>query len=385
MIYLDHAATTPLCQEAYEAMLPWIAEKYGNPSAIYEPGQTAGIAVSDSRREAAALVGAEADELFFTSGGTEADNWALQAAFDARRERGRHIITTAVEHPAVLRCCEYLERVRGAEVTYLQPDRDGYIDPSRAEAAIRPDTILISVMFANNETGTIQPVREIGRIAAGKGILFHSDAVQAAGHIPVDFRKDGIDLLSVSAHKLNGPKGVGCLCIRRGVRLPSLLHGGSQEHHRRAGTENVAGIVGFGAAARKAAACMESRRKYTEQLRDLLAEGLQEEISGLVINSPVSKRGKSEGTLPGHLNISIPGIESETLVILMDRAGICISAGSACSSGSLEPSHVLKAMGRSDAEARSTVRLTVGHDNTADEIRQAVKAVRDAVERLRRM
>ncbi|MBR1770783.1 MAG: IscS subfamily cysteine desulfurase [Lachnospiraceae bacterium] len=377
MIYLDHAATTRVAPEVLEAMLPWLQADYGNPGALYQSGVKARNALRTARESVAALMHAHPEEIYFTSGGTEADNWALTATAEAFAAKGRHIITSRIEHHAVLHTCAWLER-RGYEIMYLKPDRDGLIAPEEVERAIRPDTILISVMLANNEVGTIQPIAQIGALARAKGILLHTDAVGAFGQIPVDVEALQADLLSVSAHKLHGPKGVGCLYIRNGVRIGALLQGGAQERNRRAGTENVPGIVGFGVAAE----CAGKRLQESEtvvQLREHMIQRLLAEIPQSHIN------GHRDRRLPGNIHISFDGIEAESLLIRLDMDGICASAGSACTSGSLEPSHVLLAMGQSATEARSSIRLTLGADNTPEEIDAAADAIGKHVLLLRQM
>jgi len=376
MIYLDHAATTRTAPEVVEAMLPYFTESYGNPSAIYSLGSAGKKAVNGARRSIAAVIGAKPEEIYFTSGGSEADNWALKAAAEAYGHKGRHVITTKIEHPAVLHTCAYLEK-RGFEVTYLDVDRDGLIDPGRLEAAIRPDTILVSIMFANNEIGTVEPIGEIGRLTRKKGILFHTDAVQAFGQIPVNVEELGIDMLSASAHKLNGPKGVGMLYIRTGVKLSAFLHGGTQERNRRAGTENVPGIVGFGAAAARVLGRLEEKAEKERELRDYLIGRLENEIPYCRLN------GHREKRLPGNVNFSFRFIEGESLLILLDGKGICASSGSACTSGSLNPSHVLLAIGLEHEEAHGSLRLTLSEENTKEEIDFVVDCVKQAVERLR--
>lgn len=351
-----------------------------------------------AKEQTAALIGAGWDEIYMTSGGSEADNWVLRAVFELYRDKGRHLITSSVEHPAILRTCEYLEREYGASVTYIQPDREGVIRPEDVEAAIRDDTILISVMCANNEIGTIEPVRRIAAAAAEHHILFHTDAVQAVGQIPLDVRIIGADFLSASAHKLNGPKGCGCLYIRRGTQIGSLIHGGAQERNRRAGTENVAGIVGFGAAAERARRRMQQKIRKELCLQKRLISGLRSAFPDAVINGApaVSEEdmpecgiwdeafnGRRTLRLPGNVNVSFPGIPAETLLIMLDRQGICASAGSACSSGSLTPSHVLKAIGLSDALARSTVRFSLSEENTEEEIDTLLSALQNDIRRLR--
>ena len=387
MIYLDHAATTPVAAEVLDAMIPWFSENYANPGGIYRSGVKARNAVNKAREQVAALLGAEADEIYFTAGGTEADNWALRAVAENFGDKGRHIITTGIEHHAVLHTCEFLGQ-NGFEITYLDVDADGLVHTEDVERAIRPDTILISVMFANNEIGTIQPIEEIGALASARGILFHTDAVQAVGQIPLDVKRMQIDLLSAGAHKIYGPKGVGCLYVRKGVKLGALLHGGAQERSRRAGTENVPGIVGFGAAAALA------HRRLTEEmtagdqpdgirevrtLRDYMIRRLEAEIPDCHLN------GHRDRRLPGNVNMTFEGVEGESLLIRLDLEGICASAGSACTSGSLNPSHVLLAIGLEPDRARSAVRFTLGVENTREEIDKTVETVKNTVAKLREM
>jgi len=378
MIYLDNAATTRTAPEVVEAMLPYFSEQYGNPSAVYSSGSAAKKAVNEARRAAAAVIGAKQEEIYFTSGGSEADNWALKAAAESRRDKGRHIITTKIEHHAILHTCAYLER-HGFEVTYLDVDRDGLVDPEALAAAVRPDTILISVMAANNEIGTIEPVREIGKLAREKGILFHTDAVQAFGQIPLRVEELGADLLSASAHKLNGPKGTGLLYIRSGVKIPSFLHGGAQERNRRAGTENVPGIVGFGAAALRALDRMEEKAEKERKLRDYLIGRIEREIPYCRLNGHRVRR------LPNNVNFSFSFIEGESLLIMLDMKGICASSGSACTSGSLDPSHVLLATGLTHEEAHGSLRMTLSEENTKEELDFVVDSLKEIVDRLRGM
>lgn len=354
------------------AMLPYLTEAYGNASAAYNIGAVSRRAVDRARDAAARLIGASSDEIYFTSGGSESDNWALTAAYEASGNPEAHIITTAIEHPAVLRCAEHLAS-RGAKVTYLAPDADGIVSPAAVQNAIRGDTCLISVMTANNEIGTTEPVREIGKIARERGILFHTDAVQATGHIPIDIKNDNIDLLSASAHKLYGPKGCGMLFIRRGVSIGSFIRGGAQERGRRAGTENVAGIVGFGKAAELAGTHMEERARRERRLRDFAIDEIAKRIPDARVNGHLKKR------LPGNISITVPGADGALLVAYMDRKGIAISSGSACSAGSMQASHVIMALGRSEEEARGTVRMTLSYENTEEEIRTAVRELAEGV------
>lgn len=377
MIYLDNAATTRLADEAVAAMLPFLKENYGNPSAVYSLGAAAKKAVNQARRTVASAVGAGQEEIFFTSGGTEADNWALKAAAEICAGGG-HIITTAIEHHAVLNTCQYLEK-KGFEVTYLRVDKDGVIDLEELIRAIRPDTVLISVMYANNEIGTIEPIARIGAIAREKGILFHTDAVQAFGHIPLNVEELKVDLLSASGHKLNGPKGVGFLYIRSGCSLEPLIHGGAQERSRRAGTENVAGIVGMAAAAERALSRMEEKTATEKRLQDHLIRRIEEEIPYCRLN------GHRTNRLPGNVNFSFRFVEGESVLIMLDMKGICASSGSACTSGALDPSHVLMAVGLSQEEARGSVRFTLSEDNTMEEIDTAVDALKEIIDKLRGM
>ena len=378
MIYLDNAATTRTAPEVVEAMLPYFTEQYGNPSAIYSLGSAGKKAINEARRTIAAAIGAKPEEIYFTAGGTEADNWALKAAAECCAGKGRHIITTKIEHHAVLHACGYLEK-NGYEVTYLDVDRDGILDPEALKEAIRPDTVLISVMFANNEIGTIQPIREIGAIARERGILFHTDAVQAFGQIPIDVEEMHIDMLSASAHKLNGPKGTGMLYIRSGLKIRSFIHGGAQEKGVRAGTENVPGIVGFAAAVRRALSRMEEKAGRERELRDYLIRRIEGEIPYCRLN------GHREKRLPGNVNISFRFIEGESLLIMLDMRGVCASSGSACTSGSLDPSHVLLAIGLKHEEAHGSLRMTLSEENTKEELDQVVGHLKEIVQRLRDM
>lgn len=377
-IYLDHAATTTVSKAVLDAMLPFFTECPGNASAVYATGREARKAVEEARKQAASAIGAEPREILFTGGGSESDNQAVKGTAFALREKGKHIITTAVEHPAVLNTCRWLEK-QGFEVTYLMPDREGRIDPEHVRQAVRKDTVLISVMAANNEIGTIEPVAEIGQIGREKGIVFHIDAVQVVGAMPVDVNAWNADLLSLSAHKFNGPKGVGALYVRRGMRIDSLIHGGEQERGLRAGTENTAGIVGLGKAIEIAAANLEENAVKTRRLRDRLTEGILSSVPDSYLNGP------KEGRLPNNCSVRFGRIDGEALLLRLDLAGIAGSAGSACTAGSQEISHVLKAVGLNDEEAKSSLRLTVGPENTEAEIDEAVDAVREIVADLRRM
>lgn len=376
IIYLDNAATTPMDSEVLESMLPFMREQYGNPSAIYSMGSSAKKAVNQAKRRIAAILNAKQEEIFFTAGGTEADNWALKMVMETYRYKGRHLITTAIEHHAILHTCRYLE-TQGVEVTYLGVDEDGVIDLEELKQAIRPDTVLISVMFANNEVGTVEPIREIGEIARERGILFHTDAVQAFGQVPIDTEEMHIDLLSASGHKINGPKGVGFLYIRSGLELHSMLHGGAQESGRRAGTENVPGIVGMAVAAQKAADNMKTKGAAEMKLRDYLIDKIEREIPYCRLNGHRTKR------LPGNVNFSFRFIQGESLVLMLDRKGICASSGSACTSGELNPSHVLLALGRNEEEAEGALRITLSEKNSMEEMEFVVECLKEAVQKLR--
>ena len=425
MIYLDHAATTAVSKSVREAMLPYFSEDYGNPSSLYLFAQKAKKAVEDSRRSIAGLLGVNPREVYFTSGGTEADNWAILSAFysvmgkksspsgsDAeqmsslsgseaeqksslsgsevagsevagQKQRQPHIICSAIEHHAILESCKFAESL-GARVSRIPVDSEGFLDLEALEQAITEDTVLISVMAANNEMGTIQDLRAIGEIAKKHGVLFHTDAVQAFGQIPLFLEEMGIDLLSASAHKLHGPKGVGLLVIRKGVRLPAFLHGGAQERGFRAGTENVPGIVGFSKAAEEAFAGMAEREKRKRELQKLFFRRLLEEVPRIKITGVNPLEASGEKRLSGNVHICIEGIEAESLLLLLDQKGICASAGSACASGSVEPSHVLLALGKSHVEAYSGLRLSFEEDLKEEELEFTVTAIREGVERLRR-
>lgn len=378
MIYLDNAATTATAPEAVEAMLPFMTDFYGNPSSIYSLGSKAKTAVNRARETIAGGIGAGMEEIYFTAGGTEADNWALAAAAEAYQEKGRHIITSKIEHHAILFTCEYLAG-RGFEITYLDVDEDGLVNPRDVERAIRPDTILVSIMTANNEIGTLEPIAEIGEITKKNGILFHTDAVQAFGQIPLDVREMKVDMLSLSAHKVNGPKGIGCLYIRSGVKIGSFIHGGAQERNRRAGTENVPGIVGFAAAGKRAVELMEGKSRKISELRDYLIRRLEQEVPFCRLNGHRYKR------LPNNINISFRFVEGESMLIMLDMKGICASGGSACTSGSLDPSHVLLAVGKNREEAGGALRLTLSEDNTKEELDFVVEEIKAIVKRLRDM
>ena len=378
LIYMDNAATTSTAPEVVSAMLPFFTEYYGNPSAVYSFAETAKKAVEDAREKLAELIHAKKDEIYFTGGGSESDNWALKATAEAYGNKGKHIITSKIEHHAILHTCEWLEK-HGFEVTYLDVDEKGLISPEELEKAIRPDTILISVMAANNEIGTIEPLAEIGEIAHKHGILFHTDAVQAFGHIPLDVDAMHIDMLSASGHKINGPKGIGLLYIRKGVKIRSFIHGGAQERQRRAGTHNVPGIVGFGKAAELALANMDERIKYETELRDYLIKRVSSEIPYTKVNGDLEKR------LPNNANFCFRFIEGESMLILLDQNGICGSSGSACTSGSLDPSHVLLAIGLPHEIAHGSLRLSLSEKTTREDIDFTIDELKKIIERLRNM
>ncbi|MCR5691708.1 MAG: cysteine desulfurase NifS [Eubacterium sp.] len=376
MIYMDNAATTSLKPEVFEKMKTYMLDNFANPASVYSFAGQAKKAVDQARDFIASSIHARNSEIYFTAGGSESDNWALKAVAEARADQGRHIITSKIEHHAVLHTCQWLER-QGYQVTYLDVDKEGRISLEELKQAIRPDTILISIMFANNEVGTIQPVAEIGKIAHEKGILFHTDAVQAYGHIPIDVDAMEIDLLSASGHKFHGPKGVGFLYIKNGIQIGSFIHGGKQERARRAGTLNVPGIVGMGEAARLALDGMEENRKKQEKLRDYLIERVLEEIPHVQLN------GSRRDRLPNNANFSFAYVEGESLLIMLDQKDIYASSGSACTSGSLDPSHVLIAMGQEEELAFGSLRLTLSEDNTRDEVDYVVNEIKKIVDRLR--
>ena len=378
LIYLDNAATTQVYPQVLDAMLPFFTEHYGNPSAIYSFVNEAKKAVDQSRSTIADLIGANTDEIYFTGGGSESDNWALVATAEAYESKGKHIITSKIEHHAILHTCEYLEK-RGYEITYIDVDEKGTIKLDELEAAIRPDTILISVMAANNEIGTIQPLKEIGAIAKAHGVLFHTDAVQAFAHIPINVDEMNIDMLSASGHKIHGPKGIGIMYIRKGVKIRSFIHGGAQERRRRAGTHNVPGIVGMGKAAELAKANMDNNIKNVSELRDYLIKRVLDEIPYTRLN------GHETNRLPNNANFCFRFIEGESMLILLDQNGICGSSGSACTSGSLDPSHVLLAIGLPHEIAHGSLRLTLSEQTTKEDIDYTVDKLKGIIERLRSM
>lgn len=377
-IYMDNAATTQVYPEVFDAMKPYFTEFYGNPSSIYSFAGNSKKAVEDARKTIADFLGARTEEIYFTGGGSESDNWALKATVDAYANKGKHIITSKIEHHAILHTCEYLEK-KGFEVTYLDVDENGFVNPADVEKAIRPDTILVSIMTANNEIGTIEPIAEIGKIAKDHGVLFHTDAVQAFGHIPMNVDEMNIDMLSASGHKINGPKGIGIMYIRKGVKIGSFVHGGAQERQRRAGTHNVPGIVGIGKAVELARDNMKERMEYETKLRDHLISRVMEEIPYAKLNGDKVKR------LPNNVNVCFRFIEGESMLILLDQNGVCGSSGSACTSGSLDPSHVLLAIGLPHEIAHGSLRLTLSEKNTMEEVDFTVDKLKGIIERLRSM
>lgn len=378
LIYLDNAATTKTAPEVVEAMLPYFTEHFGNPSSVYGFAAANKEVITRQREIIADTLGVKSNEIYFTAGGSESDNWALIATAEAYASKGKHLITSKIEHHAILHTCEYLEK-KGFEVTYLDVDENGIVDLEQLKSAIREDTILISIMYANNEIGTIQPIREIGAIAHEHGILFHTDAVQAFGQVPINVDEDQIDMLSASGHKLNGPKGIGFLYIRKGVKIRSFIHGGAQERRRRAGTENVPGIVGFGKAVERAVSTMEARTKKERELRDYLIERIEKEIPYCRLNGDRTKR------LPNNVNFSFRFIEGESLLIMLDMKGICASSGSACTSGSLDPSHVLLAIGLPHEIAHGSLRMTLSEETTKEDLDYVVENLKEIVSNLRSM
>ena len=378
IIYLDNAATTRTAPEVVEAMLPYFTEYYGNASTVSDLGAKSKEAISKARETIAGALGAEENEIYFTAGGSESDNWALKATAEAYKDKGNHIITSKIEHHAILHTCEYLEK-NGFEVTYLDVDENGVIKLDQLKAAIRPTTILISIMFANNEIGTIEPIAQVGKIAKEHGILFHTDAVQAFGQVPINVDELHIDMLSASGHKLNGPKGIGFLYIRKGVKIRSFIHGGAQERKRRAGTENVPGIVGLGKAVELAISTMKERTDKERELRDYMMTRILKEVPFTRVN------GSRTSRLPNNANFCFQFIEGESLLIMLDMDGICGSSGSACTSGSLDPSHVLLAIGLPHEIAHGSLRLTLGADTTREDIDFTIESIKRIVAQLREM
>lgn len=375
-VYLDYSATTPTDPRVVEEMIPYFTEHFGNPSSIYNTGMEVKDAMEHAREQVAALINAQPKEVIFTSGGTEADNWALIATANRLKNKGNHIITSAIEHHAILHSCAYLEK-QGFEVTYVGVDRDGLVDPAEVEAAIRPDTILISIMYVNNEVGSVQPITEIGAIAKKHGVLFHTDAVQAAGNVPIDVKAMNIDMLSMSSHKIYGPKGIGAIYVRTGVNLPTYIHGGAQERKKRAGTENVPGIIGFGKAAELVHANFDAHVAHVSSLRDHFVERVLAEIPNTYYN------GSKEHRHPGNANITFEYVEGESILLYMDFAGVSCSSGSACSSRSLQPSHVLTALGIPVELIHGSIRFTFGDPTTMEDVDYTVDRLKEVIARLR--
>lgn len=378
IVYLDHSATTPVKKEVLDAMLPYFTEKFGNASTIYSKGRESKSAIEEAREKVAKAIGAKTNEIFFTGSGTEADNWAIKGVAYANRKKGNHIITTAIEHHAVLHTCQYLES-EGFEVTYLPVDEFGRVTPEQVKAAIKDNTILISIMFANNEIGTIQPIAEIGRIAHERGVYFHTDAVQAIGNVHINVEEMNIDMLSLSAHKFYGPKGIGALYIRKGVKITTFLHGGAQERGRRASTENIPAIVGLGKAIELATQNIDEYNGKLTALRDRTINEIMEKIPYVRLNGHRTER------LPGNVNVSFEFIEGESLLLMLDMKGIAASSGSACTSGSLDPSHVLLAIGLPHEIAHGSLRITFGEENTQSDVDYLMEVLPAIVERLREM
>lgn len=377
-VYLDYSATTPVKEDVVKEMIPYYTEVYGNPSSLYSVGLEAKEGLNTARSRVAALINAEPKEIFFTSCGTEADNWVLEGVADALKNKGNHIITSKIEHHAVLHTCEYLEK-HGFEVTYLDVDSEGFVKPEALEGAIKDTTILVSIMMVNNEVGTVEPIKELAAVAKAHGVLFHTDAVQALGNVPIDVKDLGVDFLSMSAHKIYGPKGVGALYVRKGARINNFMHGGGQETRKRAGTENMAGIVGFGKAAELSMKNLDNHIEHCSTLRDKLLDKIMEKIPYVQLNGSKEKRH------PGNLNISFDYIEGEAILLLLDAHGICVSTGSACSSNSLAPSQVLEAMGVPVTKMNGTIRFTVGDFTTDEDIDYVVDTLTKVVARLREM
>lgn len=377
-VYMDYSATTPVKKEVLDAMLPYFSEHFGNPSSLYSIAQESKEALERARGQVASLIGAKANEVFFTAGGSEADNWALEGVADALKDKGNHIITTKIEHHAILHTAEYLEK-HGIDVTYLDVDAEGRVNPEDVEKAITDKTVLISIMMVNNEVGTIEPIKEIAEIAHNHGILLHTDAVQALGNVPIDVNNMGIDLMSMSGHKIYGPKGVGALYIRKGTKISNFIHGGAQEMKKRAGTENLAGIVGFGKAAELAKENLESHINRVSELRDYFISEVTSKIPDTIVN------GSMEHRHPGNANISFEYIEGESMLILLDMNGISVSTGSACSSKSLTPSHVLSAMGIPVERIHGTLRFTIGDPTTKEDIDYVIEKLVEIVQKLREL
>ncbi len=379
-VYLDYSATTPVKEEVVQEMIPYYTELYGNPSSLYGAGLVAKEGLEQARERVAKLINADSGEIRFTSCGTEADNWALQGVADALQKKGNHIITSKIEHHAILHTCEYLQK-HGFEVTYLDVDSEGFVSPAALEAAIQDSTVLVSIMMANNEVGTVEPVKELAAVAKSHGVLFHTDAVQALGNVPIDVKDLGVDFLSMSAHKIYGPKGTGALYIRKGAAIHNFMHGGAQEAKKRAGTENIAGIIGFGKAAELARENLDAHIGHSQKLRDYFWQRIQENITGVQLNGP----GTAGRRHPGNLNVSFDYIEGEAILLMLDANGISVSTGSACSSKSLAPSHVLDALGVPITKMNGTVRFTVGDFTTAEDIDYVVDVLTKIVGRLREL
>lgn len=380
IIYFDHAATTYVKPEVFEAMKPYFTQEYGNPSSIYSIGRSNKRALENARISVAKAIGAaEPTEIYFTGSGSESDNWAIKGAALSLQKKGKHIITSSIEHPAVLETCEYLQKKQGYEISHIKVDNEGLISPDDVEKAIRPDTVLVTIMMANNEIGTIQPIKEISQVCKKHGVLFHTDAVQAAGNIPIDVKDLGVDLLSVSGHKFYAPKGTGMLYIRKGVRIEPLIHGGHQERNRRAGTENIPGIVGFAKGLELANDNMEAHYEKLKNLRDRALKGITKRIPHIKVN------GSMESRLPGNLNVSFRFVEGESVLLMLDMKGIKASSGSACTSGSLDPSHVLLAIGLPHEIAHGSLRITFGEVNTEQEVDYLVDTLDEIITKLRDM
>ncbi len=377
-IYLDNAATTKVREEVLEKMIHVLKDEYGNPSSLYNIGRKAKSYLDEARDEASKILNCESKEIYFTSGGTESDNWAIKGIAQKYKDKGNHIITSKIEHHAILHTCQYLEK-NGFEVTYLDVDKEGKISLEQLEKAIKPSTILVSIMFANNEVGTIQPIKEIGEITKKNNIIFHTDAVQAVGHVPIDVKEMNIDLLSLSGHKIKASKGVGALYVRTGIKIEPLIHGGAQERKRRGGTENVPNIAGLGVALKLARENMEEDMAYVKKLKDFLVNSILEEIPHTTLN------GSKENRLSGNANITFDFIEGESILLLLDMKGIYISTGSACASGSLDPSHVLLSMGKLHEEAHGSIRFSVDKENTMEEIKIVIEQLKPIISRLREM
>ena len=380
-VYLDYSATTPTKEEVVKEMIPYYTEVYGNPSSLYGPGLKAKEGLTKARQQVADLIGADPKEIFFTSCGTEADNWVLEGIADQLKDKGNHIITSKIEHHAILHTCMYLQKYHGVEVTYLDVDDEGFVDPADLEKAITDKTILVSIMMVNNEVGTIEPIRELAAIAKKHGVLFHTDAVQASGNVPIDVNDLGVDFLSMSAHKIYGPKGIGALYKRKGIQMPNFVHGGAQENRRRAGTENTAGIVGFGKAAELARINLDSHIAHSSEMRQYLWDQIEKTIPNIRLNGPKDFTKRH----PANLNISFSYIEGESIMLLLDAAGVSVSTGSACSSSSLDISHVLSSTHVPMEVINGTVRFTVGDFTTKEDIDYAVKALADVVATLRKV